>query len=155
MQGFAELMMIPPLYLDDGPDTEAAGIDCDQSAADFVIFTPPCKCSVVCSGLLVTETSAGATTTAEFKFDKRPTAGSDTGRGDGDVAHIKLGTTAAGNVVYAEPAEEVILLPGQEVVCEMTQAATGTGAAGHVRPMLLVRPIPERPVNISSMVETA
>lgn len=149
-------IQLDALYLDDGPDTEALGVDCDQVVADFVVFNPGLqKVEVLRAGAVVTEACAGATSTPIFKFDKRPTAGSDTGRGDGDVGTLTLGTTAAGKVMYTRPPDRVALEPGEEVVFEMTQRADGAGAAGHVRPFLLVRPVPEEPGNLSSMVESA
>ena len=68
------------------------------------------------AGVVVTETCAGATTTPVVKFDRRPTAGSDTGRGDGDIANFVLGTTAAGKVLYDKAAVGTVLMPGDEVV---------------------------------------
>jgi hypothetical protein len=148
-------VQLDPLYLDDYADTEALGVDCDQAAADFAVFNPGLqKVEVIRAGAVVTETCAGETTTPIFKFDKRPTAGSDTDRGDGDIGYLDLDTTAAGKVIYDESGQGEIIEPGEEVVFEMTQRADGTGAAGHVRPFLLVRPVPEEPGNISSMVET-
>lgn len=86
-----------------------------------------------------------------LKFDKRPTFGSDTSRGDGDVAVLNLiagAAHAAGKQVY-KMGLNVQINPGQEVVVEMTDASASVNAA---KVSLLVEPIPEQPANISAMV---
>ena len=133
---------------------DTAGIDCDQTPADVGVFHVPFKCQVVRGQASVTETCAGATTTPVLKFDKRPTAGSDTSRGDGDIADLVLGTTAQGKTIYDEVAIGAVLEPGEEVVVEVAVQATGTGAAGHVRPELLVQQMPETKANMADMVVT-
>lgn len=148
-------IQLDALYLVDGPDTEATGIDCDQSAKDVAVFSPGGqKVQVLMAGAVVTETCGGDDSKPVFKFDKRPTAGSDDDRGDGDVGELNLETTEAGKVMYDRSKEGTVILPGQEVVLELTQRADGSGAAGHVRPFLLVRPVPEEPVNLDNMVES-
>jgi hypothetical protein len=149
-----QVMELVPLYLDDGPETEALGVDCDQAVGDFAVFSPGGqKMEVLMAGVTVTEVCAGTDSTPVFKFDKRPTAGSDTDRGDGDIGEITLGTTAAGKVMYDRSGAGEIIEPGEEVVFEMTTRAE-TAASGHVRPFLLVRPISEEPVNLDNMVES-
>lgn len=143
---------LPCNYLVDYDDI--AGIDMDQSPADVAVFPIPFKCRVEYAGAAVTETCAGATTTPVVKFDLRPTAGSDTDRGDGDIANLVLGTTAAGKFMYDKAAIGTMLEPGQEVVVELTVQATGTGAAGHVRPALVVTPRDEMFANLSGATET-
>lgn len=84
------------------------------------------------------------------KFDKRPTFGSDTNRGDGDVEIINLATThAAGAIIYTRC--NVQVNPGQEVVMEVTDASANVNAA---KCSLLVEYDEEQPANISAMVET-
>lgn len=86
------------------------------------------------------------------KFDKRPTAGSDTGRGDGDVAVINLATTHTGGKVVYKDGLNVRIDPGQEVVAEVTDA---TGASDTARVILYLEPTWERPANNTAMVATA
>lgn len=82
------------------------------------------------------------------KLDKRVTATSDTGRGDGDVAVVNLATThAQGNVVY-KMGLNVQVDPGQEVVVDVTDASASVTAA---KVTLLVEPKPEQPANITAM----
>lgn len=82
------------------------------------------------------------------KGDKRPTFGSDTGRGDGDVFVANLATThAAGNVVYKK-ALNVKISPGEEVVIEVTDASAAVSAA---KISLFIEQAPEEPGNITAM----
>ena len=150
-----QLMELTPLYINEDPATADSkeGIRLDQSAADDVYFPVPCKCEVIMAAGLVTADCGGETTEGELEFNIRVTAGDDTGIGDKDAGHIKLGTTEKGNMVYDRKKEGTVLMPGQEVVCKHIQA-TGTGAGGQVRPLLVVRPIPEEPVNIDTMINT-
>lgn len=147
------IVALNPVYIVDYDD--ALGVDCDQTAGDMALFTVPFKCKVHRAQVCVTEDVAGATTVPILKYDKRAAAGSDTGRGDGDVAVINL-TVAhdAGAVVFDEAGQNDLLYPGQEVVVQMTQNASGTGAAGHFRPELLVKPIAETAANLSALTET-
>jgi len=129
------------------------GFDMDQGAADMGSFIVPYSCMVKLAGLVITETNAGATTPGVVKFDKRPTAGSDTNRGDGDIAEFNLGTTAAGKMLYDEVAVGTELNPGEEVVVQLVTQPVG-GAAGHCRPVLLVEYLPETKTNMTNMVAT-
>jgi hypothetical protein len=132
---------------------DAAGIDLDQTAGDVAAFVIPFRCEVLLAGLVITETCAG-TTPGQVDFDLRPTAGSDSSRGAADIAHFAMGTTAAGKVLYDKVAVGTVLEPGQEVVCEI-KVQPVTGAAGHFRPFLLVKQLPEVLGNLTNMVETA
>jgi hypothetical protein len=129
------------------------GIDMDQGAADMGSFIVPFKCKVLLAGLMITETNAGATTPGVVKYDKRPTAGSDTARGDGDIAEFKLLTTAAGKFLYDEVGVGITLEPGQEVVVQLVTQPVGS-PAGHVRPSLLVEYMPETKANLANLVVT-
>lgn len=149
----SDLLVPLPLDLFIGYD-DPLGVDCDQAPADVGVFHVPFKCQVVRGQASVTEACAGDTTTPVMKFDKRPTAGSDAGRGDGDIANLVLGTTPLGKTLYDEAAMGTVLEPGDEVVAKVAVRATGTGAAGHVRPELLVEVIPETKANLANMVKT-
>jgi hypothetical protein len=84
-----------------------------------------------------------------IKGDKRPTAGSDSGRGDGDVFVLTVSTTngALGNVCYADNLD-IEIKPGEEVVFEVTDAAAASDT-GHL--ILLVEPRWEVPGNNTDM----
>ena len=131
---------------------DALGLDLDQAAGDFGYFSVPMKCEVIEAGALVTEVCAG-TLTPVLDFDLRPTAGSDASRGAADIAHLILGTTAIGKVMYDKVARGTVLLPGQEIVVEIKVRPTDA-ATGHVRPHVLVKPLDETKANLTNMVET-
>ena len=132
---------------------DAQGVDCDQSPADVGTFPVTCKCEVLMAGCVVSEVCAGSSSTPVIKFDKRPAAGSDTDRGDGDIAEIKLLTAAAGKVLVDKVAEGTILTPGMEVVVQLVTAAVGS-PTGHCHPFLLVAYLPETVANLTNLSET-
>lgn len=142
---------LPCNYLVDFDDTE--GIDMDQSPADVAVFPIPFKCTVAYAALMVTEVCAGSTSTPVVKFDKRPTAGSDTDRGDGDIAEIALLTSGAGAFMYDLAGIKTELEPGEEVVVQLEIASVGT-PTGHARPVLIVHPRDEMWDNLANAVET-
>jgi len=142
-----------PLHLHTDYD-DPLGVDCDQAAADVGVFSVPFKCAVFRGLLSVTETCVGATATPVVKFDKRPTAGSDASRGDGDIANFALSTTEAGKQMYDEAAQGTVLSPGEEVVVELATQPVGS-PAGHFIPMLLVKYLPETVANMTDMTATA
>lgn len=145
---------LPFRHLDfDAAGVTALGVDLDQTAADVGVFDIPFKGQVFLAQMPITETCAGATP-GVVKYDRRPTAGSDVGRGDGDIAEFAMGTTAAGRVIYDKVAQGTILNAGEQVVVQITQQPV-TGPAGHFVPQLLFVPVPETLVNQSNMVETA
>lgn len=91
--------------------------------------------------------------TGVMKLDKRPAAGSDTSRGDGDVAVMNY--TAAGGVagqVIYKNGLDVEIKPGEEVVAQITDATPTSGSA-HI--ILYVEPRWETPANESDMTATA
>jgi hypothetical protein len=137
----------------DGIGVLAAGVDLDQAAADVGFFSIPCKCQVYLAGAEIVETCAG-TTKGVVKFDKRPTAGSDVNRGNGDIAELNMGTTPAGKLLYDKVARGQVLNPGEQVVVEIAERPV-TGAAGQFNPVLLVVPVPETLANLVNAVETA
>lgn len=143
---------LPCNYLIDFDDTE--GIDFDQSPADVAVFPIPFKCTVAYAAIMVTEVCAGSSTTPVVAFDKRPTAGDDTDRGDGDIGNIALGTSAPGVFMYDLAGIKEVLEPGEEVVVQLVTAAAGT-PTGHGRPVLVVHPRDEMWENLDNAVETA
>jgi hypothetical protein len=88
-----------------------------------------------------------------LKVDKRVTFKSDTGRGDGDIASLTIPSgLAAGAVLYQRCNPPVIMEPGTEAVCQVTDV-TGAGDLADI--VFLVEVIPEEPANMSAMVATA
>lgn len=87
------------------------------------------------------------------KADLRPTAGSDTDRGDGDLGVITFATTHdGGEVVYHELAAPVKVSPGAELVFQVTDA---TGASDTCTLGIVWTPAWETPANNTRMIATA
>lgn len=129
---------------------QSAQITSSNATGDKAIFTIPQKCEVVDARVTVEGTEATACVIA---FDRRPLAGSDTGRGAADIGSIAL--TAANNqgkVFYDLAARGVILDAGDQVVVEVTTAST---AAKNFVAGLMLRYLPEVYANQLDMVETA
>lgn len=118
------------------------------SAADIGDWAPGYVPHRIRAAALVLTTSPDAA--GQVKVDKRPTAGSDTSRGDGDVAQLDYTTDEdAGEVVYIDGID-VTVNPGEELVFEVSDA-TPTAGAAHL--VLYVEPMWETPANNSNMVE--
>jgi len=127
------------------------------SAADIHTWTIPFRCRPIRAGVSLTTTVASSVSVV-VKFDKRPTAGSDSSRGDGDVGTITIPTTAAAGKAYYENTDYVAagtgswvetLNEGDQVV---VQVATASDSAGNGIPWLLVEVDPEQPANNTAMV---
>lgn len=120
------------------------------SAADVGDWAPGYVPMIIRAVALVFTTAANAT--GALKVDKRPTAGSDTARGDGDVATINYTTTtgAQGKVVYKDGLS-IKVSPGEEVVFQITDA---TPTAGNAHLILFVEPSWEQPGNNTDMAAT-
>lgn len=106
------------------------------SAADVGHWGPGAIPHVIRAVALVFTTAANAT--GVLKIDKRPTAGSDSSRGDGDVAVLNYTTTtgAQGKIVYLEGLN-VEIAPSEEIVAQVTDA---TPTAGNAHVILYVEP---------------
>lgn len=117
-----------------------------DSTGDKIIFSIPFKCNVIEAGMVIEGTEA---TALVVTFDKRITAGSDTGRVDAGVASITV--TAANNqgkVFVNQPATAVTLTYGDQVVVEVT---TASSAAKNFVPYIKLDPIPETLANATDV----
>lgn len=118
--------------------TEVSAQIAVNSTGDKMTFTPGIPVNIVRWGIIadaLIDVGAGMT----IKADLRPTAGSDSGRGDGDMGDITVTTDIAqGDGVYTEevatPASTAVgakglVDPGEQVVFQVTDAAdtAGTG----------------------------
>lgn len=115
------------------------------STGDKAIFRIMDRYEVVRFGLQIEGTDNNATG-AVVAFDKRITAGSDTGRVDAALGTITKPASAnhQGKHLYKVPAATIVLKPGEEVVVEVT---TAQGAALAATPFLIVRRTPEAIAN--------
>lgn len=121
-----------------------------NSLADVGSFSPGLSPVIVRGVAAIIDNDIAAT--GVIKFDKRPTFGSDTGRGDGDVAVLNLTTShTQGKVVY-KMGLNVKINPGESVVAEVTDV---TGAGDKADIILLLEPVSEMPANISRMVASS
>lgn len=88
-----------------------------NTAADKVTFTIADDVEIVEIGLIIAGADAGGAT---VKFDKRPTAGSDTSRGDGDIGEITIpAADSLGKVLY-EKVSDTTVLRGEQIVVQVT-----------------------------------
>ena len=86
------------------------------------------------------------------KFDKQPTAGSASGRGDGDVAVLTAPNPHAQGKVLAKENLRVLINPGEQVVAEVTTAWTGVNVADII---LMIEPVREIYDNMTGVTESA
>lgn len=111
-----------------------------NSTGDKMTFTPGAPVNIIRWGVIadsLIDVGVGMTIKADF----RPTAGSDTGRGDGDVGDITVtADIAQGKGAYTEevatPATPAVpakfeVDPGEQVVFQVTDAAD-TAGTGHI-----------------------
>lgn len=99
-----------------------------NSTADIFTFSPSFPVDIFEFGVILT-TGLTASDNLIIKADVRPTAGSDTDRGDGDAGTLTIaaGDSAAagtGDIVISRPASPARVVPGQQVVLEVTNANT-------------------------------
>lgn len=92
-------------------------------------------------------TVAGSST-GVIKGDKRPTAGSDSGRGDGDVFVMNVPNPLAQGKALYKSGLNVRINPGEQVVIEVTTLVTGCSMDF----LLFVEPVPETESNSTNMV---
>ncbi len=120
-----------------------------NTLADVGDYAPGFHPVIIRAVALVITNTIGAA--GVVKVDKRPTAGSDTGRGDGDIAVINLATTHdEGEVVYKDGLT-FLLKPGEEAVFEVTDV---TAASDTAHLILYVEEFPEEPANNTKMIKT-
>lgn len=120
------------------------------SLADVATWAPGKFPHYVRGAMLVAKTAGAAT--GVLKFDKRVTAGSDVGRGDGDVAILNIPNPLAQGAVLVKENIRVLIRPGEEVVAEVTDVVAGITVADII---LVVEVCPEIADNIDAIVETA
>lgn len=121
-----------------------------QTAADKATLTMPMFRTVIYAvGLTIAGTDTGGAT---VKFDIRPTAGDDTGRGDGDAGVVVIpASNQAGKVLIDTLKRGTALTPGQQVVVQVT--AEGVSAL-NVIAHLWLQYDPEEVGNLSTVTET-
>ena len=121
------------------------------SAADVGDWAPGYIPHIIRAVALVFTTVSQAT--GVIKVDKRVAAGSDTGRGDGDIATLNYTAagSVAGQVIYKDGLD-IEIKPGEEAVFQVTDA---TPSSGNCHLILYVEPRWDTPANESDMTATA
>lgn len=87
-----------------------------------------------------------------IKGDKQPTAGSASGRGDGDVFILTAPNPIAQGKVLHKDNMKVLLKPGEQVVVEVTTGLTGVNSADVI---LFLEPAWEHADNNTNMIRSA
>lgn len=118
------------MYINDR-QKEIATIADLSSTGDKVTFTPAFPSEIVEFGVIITTALVG--TGLVLKVDKRPTAGSDTGRGDGDLGTCTPGVAAAaGAVIRSRPNNPGLVNPGQQAILELTTGGSSGAGIGFI-----------------------
>lgn len=119
------------------------------TTGDKATLTVPFNCEVRRVFVLIQGTDANATA-GVVKFDKRPTAGSDTGRGDGDVGTISktASLNEQGKYLYEDPTSHIALKEGEQVIVQVT---TAQGAALAFTAGIVIQRSPEDAANNTNM----
>lgn len=138
-----------PSY-DAGSQNAQATISDFSSTGDKVTLTPVVPVTIVSFGFIVTTVLVDAAGGLVMKCDKRVTAGSDSGRGDGDLGTLTLtaaqaSSLAAGDVARSRPAANssfaagpapteagLLVLPGEQAVLELTTAVDSGAGIGFI-----------------------
>lgn len=102
-----------------------------SATGDKVTFTPVFPSEIVEFGVIITTVVVG--TGMIFKCDKRVTAGTDTGRGDGDLGTLTPAIAAAvGTKQVSRPTNPGTVVPGQQAILELTTGATSGAGIGFI-----------------------
>jgi hypothetical protein len=175
--GIGPRVALIPRYAD--ATLEVTGLDL-SATGDKALFNIPFKCNVVYAGCVVTTVIDGD---AVVKFDKRHTAGGDTGRTDGSIANIAIpSATAIGEGLYDKAAQGSLTRAAAAafVAAATCQAGGGfwdgincqphsygelepgnevvvqiiSGTTGKFQPILVVDMLGETMTNLENMTET-
>lgn len=134
----------------DGTLTQPVIAAADLSATGDKATWNPSGLPATLRRLAVVVTTAVTTPAAVVSLDLRPTAGSNTGRVPGGVGTLTIPSASPqGRVIYKDL--NTTLLPGQEVVVNVTTAA----GAGVVDMRLNLVPGTDTPANNARMVASA
>jgi len=130
----------------------ARGLASGSTGDKATVVVPGGQFDVVRAEVTWEGTSVHATV-AVIKFDKRPTANSDTGRGNGDVGVItKTAADVSGKTFYTAPAAAITVDAGDEIVVEVT---TANGDAVGFSAAVKLRERPEAIANLPNAVLSA
>lgn len=134
--GYADESLKTWMSSEDALDATGDAADTLKVVTPITVVAIGVLCSVACTG-----------TNGVVKFDKRPTLGSDTSRGDGDVGTINLADPTAGKLTKAFITPQDFD-PGEEIVPQVTTATT----AGDGHHVIFYRERHEQDANLSNVV---
>src|SRR2546428_3188243 len=117
--------------------TGVASMDQDLTSTGDKFLWEPGYVPHYIRAVMAVITTATVGTAAVVDFDKRITAGSDTGRvSSGGVARLNIPAKSAGTVIYKDGLNSLIT-PGQQVVFKVT---TAVGTCGKAAVLMLFEP---------------
>lgn len=132
-----------PLYL------VSAQFDLDTTGDKATFTAPPFRTVLYGVGITVDSTDAGG---GVVKFDRRPTAGSDTSRGDGDAGVVTIpASNQQGKVLIDTAFRGLAINPGDQIVAEVT---SDPGAGPTMYAQVWLQYDPEEVGNLSDVTET-
>src|SRR5690242_15713214 len=134
-------------YTNDQVEYLLASAQALTSTGDKLTWSPNYTPHLI-RAVAITITTAMTVQTATVKFTTRPTPGSNSGISAGDIAILNLLTTYAISTVVYKDAIAKKILAGQELVVNVSQAAT----AGNGNVSIFAEPSWESPLNNSNMV---
>jgi hypothetical protein len=142
-----------PAVMNDAAQPTAIALE--AAAGDKFVYTILEPCVVLGFRLLATVAMNYDTLTAAAKvaLDKRTAFASDTGRTQLVELTIPQGL-AAGKLLY-KAFTPVKMLPGEQLVVEVTTQGAGGTEVGDWVPVILMAPAPETPGNCAAMVLSA
>jgi len=101
-----------------------------DAAADAFVFTPGVPVDVVRVGVIVSSATTTNPQNLDIEFDKRPTAGSDTGRTTSQATIIGTTGLTQGKMHYKNLSTPLQLNPGEQLVAQVVNAMTA--GDGHI-----------------------
>lgn len=129
---------------------QSAQIDINATGDKATFTVPPFKCILYQVAVTCASADAGGAT---VKFDIRPTAGSDTSRGDGDAGVVTIpAASQSGKVLVDTAFRGLSVTPGQQIVMEVT--AEGVAANAFAIGQVWLQYDPEEIGNLTKVVET-
>lgn len=126
----------------------------DLTAAAVADLSHVCKSHCIVRRLLMPVLVATVSTgNIVVTFRKRPTPGSAVGQSD--LGTLTIPTAAVVGKTYYKDIQGVEFQPGDELICEVTTAAAGGGAAGQGLGLFVAEEDPETASNESHMIASA
>lgn len=131
---------------------KATSVDLTSAAVADVSYVFGCQAKVKRIGFIVT-TATVSTGSIVMAFKQYPVAGSSSNAVT--IGSLTIPTGVAAGAVYYKDLSGTVMVPGDELVCQVTTAAAGGGAAGVGYYFFELERDPEYASNQSDMVASA